>query len=423
MEIKKETGKCCSFCNKPREEVRLLFNSNEVSICDECIDQLYHMNFSILHGITYNPESILNNNNNDNLNETDDAVNVYPKDIVNYLNQYVVGQDEAKKKLATIIYNHYKRIRQNIIDDVEIEKTNLILVGESGVGKSFLVKNIAKYLDVPMVIADCTSITQAGYVGEDVESVISRLLQACNYNVEKAEQGIVVLDEIDKIAKRGNNPSITRDVSGEGVQQGLLKMLEGSIVNVMPNGGRKHPEAPTIQVDTKNILFILAGAFVGIDKIIEKRLQTNKLGFNTVKDNKNIDNKHILKYINSEDLKNYGLIPELIGRVPVITYLNSLTKEDLKKILLEPKNSIIKQYKRLFELDMIDLEIDDDVYDYIVDYAYKSKLGARGLRTLVETLLQDDMYNLPNTNTTKLHVTLDYAKEKLADFIGTFKEE
>ena len=417
--INSEKNKTCSFCNKTKKEIALLYNGNNACICNECVEQLYFMNLSILHNITHNPEiPIIDNVNQDNSPITFDKI---PKDIKNYLDQYVIGQDDAKKKLATVVYNHYKRINQNIIDDVEIEKTNLLVLGPSGNGKTFLIKNIAKYLDVPMAICDCTSITQAGYVGEDIESVITRLLQNCDYNLEKAEKGIICLDEIDKIAKKGNNPSITRDVSGEGVQQGLLKLLEGSVVNVMPKGGRKHPEAPMIQVNTKNILFILCGAFVGIDKIIEKRLNTHSLGFETNKNKKEIDIEHILKYVNTEDLENYGLIPELIGRVPIITYLNKLTKNDFKRILTEPKNAIIKQYKRLFELDDIKLIIDDNVYDYLTECAYKNNLGARSIRTIVETLLSDDMYNLPKTNTNILHITLDYAKEKLKNYMDTFK--
>lgn len=413
-------NKTCSFCNKTKKEIALLYNGNNACICNECIEQLYFMNLSILHNITHNPELPMMDNNipHDNSPIIFDKI---PKDIKNYLDQYVIGQEDAKKKLSTVVYNHYKRINQHIIDDVEIEKTNLLVLGPSGNGKTFLIKNIAKYLDVPMAICDCTSITQAGYVGEDIESVITRLLQNCDYNIEKAEKGIICLDEIDKIAKKGNNPSITRDVSGEGVQQGLLKLLEGSVVNVMPKGGRKHPEAPMIQVNTKNILFILCGAFVGIDKIIEKRLNTHSLGFETVKNKKEIDTEHILKYVNTEDLENYGLIPELIGRVPIITYLNKLTKEDFKRILTEPKNAIIKQYKRLFELDEINLIIDDNVYDYLTECAYKNNLGARSIRTIVETLLSDDMYNLPKTNTRTLHITLDYAKEKLKNYMDSFK--
>lgn len=422
--IKDQDDKLCSFCKKHKSEVSLLYNGEDCCICNDCVDQLYFMNLSILQQITHNPPiPIIDNIPENNIQDCSNNIifDKTPKDIKNYLDQYVIGQDDAKKRLSTIVYNHYKRINQNIIDDVEIEKTNLILCGPSGCGKSFLVKNIANFLDVPMVICDCTSITQAGYVGEDIESVITRLLQNCDYNIEKAERGICVLDEIDKIAKKGNNPSITRDVSGEGVQQGLLKMLEGSVVNVMPKGGRKHPEAPMIQVNTKNILFILCGAFVGMDKIIEKRLDTHKLGFDSVKDKKEIDKTNILKYINQEDLENYGLIPELIGRVPIITYLNPLTKNDFKRILTEPKNAIIKQYKRLFELDGIKLKIDDDVYDYLTDCAYKNNLGARSLRTIVETLLSDDMYNLPKTKVKNLHITLDYAKDKLKDLMNTYK--
>ena len=417
-----EDDKICSFCKKPKSEVSLLYNGNGCCICNDCVDQLYFMNLSILQQLTHNSIEDDETPKKHKKRKSNIVFDKSPKDIKQYLDQYVIGQDDAKKRLSTIVYNHYKRINQNIVDDVEIEKTNLVLVGPSGSGKTFLAKNIAKFLNVPMVVCDCTSITQAGYVGEDIESVITRLLQSCDYDIEKAEKGIICLDECDKLAKRGNNPSITRDVSGEGVQQGLLKMLEGSVVNVMPKGGRKHPEAPMIQVNTKNILFILCGAFVGIDNIIEKRKDSHKLGFESITAKKEIDKDNILKYINSEDLKNFGLIPELIGRAPIITYLNKLTKNDFKRILTEPKNAIIKQYKRLFEFDGIDLIIDDEVYEYITECAYKNDLGARSLRTIVENLLSDDMYELPKTDIKELHITLDYAKEKLKNYMNSYKE-
>lgn len=415
--------KKCAFCGKTKDEVYILFNGNDACICNDCVEQIYFMNLSIINQLTHFDEDHfdekhLNDINNFQLNKT-------PKQIKEFLDQYVIGQDIAKQKLSTIVYNHYKRINQEITDDIEIEKSNILLIGNSGVGKTFLAQTLAKFLNVGFAIADCTSITQAGYVGDDIETVITRVLQNTDYDIKKTENAIVYLDECDKIARKSSqNSSITRDVSGEGVQQGLLKLLEGTIVQVPPKGGRKHPEAPMISINTKNILFILGGAFVGIDDIIKRRLETHALGFNTNNDKKDIDENNIIKYINSEDLITYGLIPEFVGRIPIITYLNPLSKNDMKRILTEPKNAIIKQYKKLLELDNIKLIIDEDVYDFLVDCAYKSKLGARSLRTIVEILLGDDMYNLPDNNKTTqtLHITLDYAKEKLNDFLNTFKD-
>lgn len=338
-----------------------------------------------------------------------------PKEIKSFLDEYVIGQDEAKKVLSVAVYNHYKRLTQKPTakeDEVEIEKSNVIMVGETGTGKTLLAKTIAKLLNVPFCIADATVLTEAGYVGEDVESILSRLLQAADYDVAAAERGIVFVDEIDKIARKSDNPSITRDVSGEGVQQALLKLLEGSTVSVPPQGGRKHPEQKMIQVNTKNILFVCGGAFDGIDKVIARRVNTQTIGYSTVAEHERIDKENILKYISPRDLKSFGLIPELIGRFPVLTYLDPLDMETLRRILTEPKNALIKQYVKLFEMDGIRLSIDKNVIDFMVDKAMEFKLGARGLRSICEAVLNDAMYELPSSDKKELKVDLKYAMEK-----------
>jgi ATP-dependent Clp protease ATP-binding subunit ClpX len=338
-----------------------------------------------------------------------------PRDIKEFLDQYVIGQDEAKKYLSVAVYNHYKRILQpKDQNDVEIEKSNIILVGRTGTGKTLLAKSIAKRLHVPFTIVDATVLTEAGYVGEDIESILTRLLQACDYDVEAAERGIVFIDEIDKIARKGDNPSITRDVSGEGVQQGLLKLLEGSVVNVPPQGGRKHPDQKMIPVNTQNILFICGGAFDGIERKIAQRLNTHVVGFGSVGQQNIIDRDNLLQYIAPQDLKSFGLIPEIIGRLPILTYLNPLDRDALLRILVEPKNSIIKQYGKLFAMDNVDLTIEDDVMEFIVDKAIEYKLGARGLRSIAESIMMDAMYEIPSSGENKLVVTRAYAEEKLS---------
>ena len=337
-----------------------------------------------------------------------------PKDIKEFLDQYVIGQDDAKRYLSVAVYNHYKRLLQpKDENEVEIEKSNIIMVGSTGTGKTLLARTIAKMLHVPFTIVDATVLTEAGYVGEDIESILTRLLQVADYNVEEAERGIVFIDEIDKIARKGDNPSITRDVSGEGVQQGLLKLLEGSVVNVPPQGGRKHPEQKLIPVNTKNILFICGGAFDGIERKIAQRLNANVVGYSAVKETVKIDRGNLMQYIAPQDLKSFGLIPEIIGRLPVLTYLNPLDRTALRNILTEPKNSIIKQYVKLFEMDDVTLEFEPEVFDYIVDKAIEYKLGARGLRSIVETIMNDTMFEIPSQNVHKFVVTLDYAKEQM----------
>lgn len=393
----------CSFCGRTRHEVSLLISGIGGFICDECTEQAHEIvQESIQRGKS-------------NMLSKDLKSLPKPKEIKEFLDQYVIGQEDAKKSLSVAVYNHYKRLLQpESKDDVEIEKSNIIMVGSTGTGKTLLARTIARMLEVPFAIVDATVLTEAGYVGEDVESILTRLLQASDYDVAKAERGICFIDEIDKIARKSDNPSITRDVSGEGVQQGLLKLLEGSKVNVPPQGGRKHPEQKMIEVDTRNILFICGGAFDGIERKIGQRLNTRFVGFETDPAKKNIDRTNMLQYITPADLKSFGLIPEIIGRLPLLTYLNPLDADALKRILTEPKNAIIKQYVKLFEMDGVKLDFDEEVYQYIVDKAIEYKLGARGLRAITESIMMDAMYDMPTSRKHTLHVTLEYAQEKLA---------
>jgi ATP-dependent Clp protease ATP-binding subunit ClpX len=390
----------CSFCGRSREEVKLLIAGQEGHICENCVEHAQEIIFQELQ--TKQDAAVSNF-----------KLNVKrPAEIKRFLDEYIIGQDEAKKVMAVAVYNHYKRLRQKPDSDIDIEKSNIVMVGETGTGKTLIAKTIAKQLNVPFAIVDATVFTEAGYVGEDVESILTRLLQVCNYDVAAAEKGIVYIDEIDKIARKGDNPSITRDVSGEGVQQGMLKLLEGTEVLVPPQGGRKHPEQKLVKINTQNILFICGGAFDGIDKIIARRINTNAIGFNVNKEDQENMKKNLLRYVNAQDLKSFGLIPELLGRLPVVTYLNPLDAITLKSILAIPKNALIKQYKKLFEIEGIDLIIDDDVLDFMVEKAMEYKLGARGLRSICESILTDAMFDLPGTDTKQFHLTLEYAQRK-----------
>lgn len=399
MENKKEVV-YCGFCGRPTNPGDY-FEGIDSCICKDCAGIL---------------TKYLNMSNKDSNNVADAQIK-YPKDIISFLDQYVIGQEHAKKTLATAIYNHYIRLnQQDDCDDVDIEKSNILMIGPSGSGKTLLVQTISKMLDVPYAIGDATSLTQAGYVGDDVETLITRLLQNCNYDVSKAERGIIFIDEIDKIGRKGGNPSITRDVSGEGVQQALLKIIEGSDVFVAPNGGRKHPDQPKIKVNTKNILFIGSGAFEGIEKKISSRVNKKRaIGYTCYDDSSNIDDDKLMEMVCSNDLKDFGLIPEIIGRLPTITYTNELTKEALKRILVEPKNALLKQYKKLFSFNGISLDIDDNAIDFIVEKAIETKVGARGLRSIMEKILLDAMCELPGTGTKELNVDVDYVNSKIGN--------
>ncbi len=402
MAKKANSSNHCSFCGRSEQEVNLLISGVTGYICDMCTEQAHEI-----------VADTFKNNGKSDVGITFSSL-PKPAQIKEFLDQYIIKQDSAKRFLSVAVYNHYKRILQkNVKDDVEIEKSNIVMVGSTGTGKTLLARTIAKMLQVPFTIVDATVLTEAGYVGEDIESILTRLLQVADYDVSAAERGIVFIDEIDKIARKSDNPSITRDVSGEGVQQGLLKLLEGSVVNVPPQGGRKHPEQRMIAVDTKNILFICGGAFDGIEKKIAQRLNTRVVGYAASQENKNIDRDNMLKYITPLDLKSFGLIPEIIGRLPILTYLEPLDRDALLRILVEPKNSIIKQYQKLFSMDGVALTFEDAAYEYIVDKAIEFKLGARGLRSIVEAIMIDAMFTLPSGEKKKLHVTKNYAVNQL----------
>jgi len=392
----------CSFCGRPESEVGFLITGLNGYICDSCSQQAYEIVQEAMKGSASGANSL-------DLKELPK-----PVEIKEFLDQYVIGQDAAKRYLSVAVYNHYKRLLQKSdSNEVEIEKSNIIMVGSTGTGKTLLARTIAKLLKVPFTIVDATVLTEAGYVGEDIESLLTRLLQVADYNVAEAERGIVFIDEIDKIARKGDNPSITRDVSGEGVQQGLLKLLEGSIVNVPPQGGRKHPDQKMIPVNTKNILFICGGAFDGIERKIAQRLNTNVVGYGAAKETVKIDRSNMMQYIAPQDLKSFGLIPEIIGRLPILTYLNPLDRNALRNILTEPKNSIIKQYIKLFEMDGVKLVFQPEVYDFVVDKAIEYKLGARGLRSIVETIMMDVMFDIPSMKIKEYELTLDYARQQM----------
>ncbi|EAR13361.1 ATP-dependent protease ATP-binding subunit [Polaribacter irgensii 23-P] len=401
--MSKEENLECSFCGRKKAETDLLIAGMDAHICDKCIEQA--------HGIV---EEEVTGTKTGDLSE--DLTLKKPKEIKEFLDQYIIGQDETKRSMSVAVYNHYKRLLQTKDDDdVEIEKSNIVLVGETGTGKTLVAKTIARMLNVPFAIVDATVLTQAGYVGEDVESILSKLLQTADYDVEKAQRGIVFIDEIDKIARKGDNPSITRDVSGEGVQQALLKLLEGTVVNVAPKGGRKHPEQKFVEVDTKEILFIAGGAFSGIERIISKRLNMQAVGFSASLDDDKVDQENLLQYVIPSDLKAFGLIPEIIGRLPVLSYMNPLDAVTLRAILTEPKNAIVKQYAKLFRMDGVEFTIEEDALNYIVEKAVTYKLGARGLRSLCEAIFTDAMYELPSSDEKILNVTRVYAEGKLTN--------
>ena len=401
---KQQQRQYCSFCGRPDTEVGMLIAGISGYICNECAEQAQEIA----------REEMRSKKKGGKVDGLDMSELPKPQEIKSFLDQYVIGQDDAKRYLSVSVYNHYKRLlQQDKADDVEIEKSNIIIVGSTGTGKTLLARTIAKLLKVPFTIVDATVLTEAGYVGEDIESILTRLLQVADYDVKAAERGIVFIDEIDKIARKGDNPSITRDVSGEGVQQGLLKLLEGSVVNVPPQGGRKHPDQKMIAVDTKNILFICGGAFDGIERKIAQRLNTHVVGYGSVQNTLRIDKENMMQYISPQDLKSFGLIPEIIGRMPVLTYLNPLSREALLSILTEPKNAIVKQYMKLFEMDGVELTFAPEVYEYIVDKAIEFKLGARGLRSIVEGIMMDAMFDIPTRGDKQFEVTLDYARSQM----------